>query len=407
MNSIETNKITLKMYNSDFQLVELTEILENESWKGKSRLWGDKAHRISSYVAMFSPAFANYFIENYSNEEDIVLDTFSGRGTTLLESRLNNRVAYAIDLNPFAFVLSKAKAESFKIEDILKRIDELESFYNLSNKKYKWNKDLEIYYSKHNLNQISFIKEKLGLNWEKLNSIDNFILAIILGIMHGPMRKNGDSLYLSLSMSNHTSMSKNYVKRFSEKNNLKRPKDNVFEKIRIRAKNILLRSKFSNNNAIVKYGNALEIDKYFPKIKPKLIFTSPPYLNIINYTSQNWIKMWLLGFDTKEDNKKIGLNDNHQILEYTNFMKKYLQNISKISSKETNIILVIGDVKKSNNYYSFEDIWSKIKTSVPELYIEKIYIDFINQKHKATNSMGKKAGKATRIDKIYVFKKYD
>jgi len=105
--------------------------------------------------------------------------------------------------------------------------------------------------------------------------------------MHGPMRKGGKSIYFSLSMSNHTSMSVNYVKKYALKHNLKKPEDDsIFEKIKNRAIYILKKSKYSDNIAQVKLGNALEINKYFD-IKPKLIFTSPPYLNLINYTKQN------------------------------------------------------------------------------------------------------------------------
>ncbi|ATZ19067.1 type II R/M system DNA methylase [Williamsoniiplasma somnilux] len=400
---MDSNIVIKESYNLNFKLIKSLDLTSEvkENWKNKSRMWGDKTHRISSYVAMFSPALANYFIKEYSEENDIILDTFSGRGTTLLQARLDNRKAYAIDLNPFAYVLSKSKSRSFKIQDILSRINELEEEYNKSFNNYKWNKDLEIYYSRHNLKQISFIKEKLGLKWHSLSEIDNYILAITLGIMHGPMRKNGETLYLSLHMSNHTSMSKNYVKKYAKEKKLKKPKDNVFEKIKNRAKFIILKSKYSDNVGIVKYGNALEIYNYFPNLKPKLVFTSPPYLNIINYTNQNWLKMWLLGFDTKEKNKSIGLNDDCKLYEYKNFMKSYLLNISKISSINTTIILVIGDVRNS----SFKDIWSEIKEGVPELVIKEIYIDPIKQTNKATNSMGSKAGKATRIDRIYVFKK--
>ncbi|WFG95601.1 hypothetical protein M1771_05720 [Spiroplasma citri] len=45
------------------------------------------------------------------------------------------------------------------------------------------------------------------------------------------MRKTGKSIYLSLSMSNHTSMSANYVKNYALKHNLIKPEDNVFDKI--------------------------------------------------------------------------------------------------------------------------------------------------------------------------------
>ncbi len=56
--------------------------------------------------------------------------------------------------------------------------------------------------------------------------------------------------------------------------------------------------------------------------------------------------MWMLGFNTKENNKNIKLDDCHSINEYKNFMLQYLSNISEICDKKSTIVLVIGDVKK-------------------------------------------------------------
>lgn len=377
------------------------------TWKEYNRLWGDSVHRICSYVAMFSPSLANYFIEQYSNKNDIVLDTFSGRGTTVLESRLLERKTYGIDLNPFAYVLSKAKSKSFKLEDVLNRIRYWEEKYKKSKKNFlkDIHPNLKIYYSDKNLKQLSFIKENLGLNYQTLLPLDNFILAITLGLMHGPMRKNGETIYFSLGMSNHTSMAPNYVKNYALKHNLKKSEDNIFDKIYNRSIHVLKKAKFSDNDAEIKIGNALDISRYFT-ITPKLIFTSPPYLNLINYTKQNWIKMWMLGFNNDEENKKIGLDDKHNFNNYELFMEKYLLEISKISNIETSIILVIGDANnKRINYNSeyFESMWERLKYKVP-LVLTEIYTDRINQKKKATSSLGTKSGRATRLDKIYVFK---
>ncbi|MGL4768787.1 MAG: hypothetical protein ACRCW6_00990 [Mycoplasmoidaceae bacterium] len=67
--------------------------------------------------------------------------------------------------------------------------------------------------------------------------------------------------------------------------------------------------------------------------------------------------------------------------------------------------MVIGDVKRNDRLYSFENMWKEIRYEIPQLIIEEIFIDNIKQNNKATNSMGSRAGKATRVDKIYVFKK--
>ncbi|ATZ20844.1 DNA methyltransferase [Mesoplasma coleopterae] len=400
--------IKYNLYDENFEIVKEEYLNYSETWKNKSRIWGDQTHRLCSYVAMFPPSLANFFITKYTNENDVILDTFSGRGTTILESRLMNRKAYANDLNPFAFVLSKSKTKSFNTQEIFKRVDQLERRYQNYNKKtLKLEKDLQIYFSDKNLKQITFLKYELGKKWKDLDDIDNFILAIFLGILHGPMKKNGDSIYLSLSMSNHTSMSKKYVQKYAQDNNLKKPSFNIFDKVKNRAEKIIINSKYEKNEACVKYGNALEVDKIFPNLNPKLVITSPPYLNIINYTNQNWLKMWVLGYDNRHDNKEIGLDDSHNLLNYKNFMSKYLWKISKIISKEGKIVLVIGDVFQNGKNYSFEDIWKEIRKDFLDLYLKEIYVDKIEQNYKSTNSMGSKAGKATKVEKIYVFEKID
>lgn len=384
----------------------ITSLPKEDTWKKYSRLWGDQMHRICSYVAMFPPSLANFFIENFSEENDIVLDTFSGRGTTLLQARILNRQAYAIDLNPFAYVLSRAKSQSFKIENVLKRIGYWEKKYFSSNLDINIHDviydDLRVFYSDKNLHQLIFLKKNLGEKYNKISAIDNFILAITLGIMHGPMRKNGYSIYFSLGMSNHTSMSVNYVKKYSAKHNLKKPEDNIFEKICNRASYILKKSKYYENHAQVKLGDALQVRKYFD-IKPKLIFTSPPYLNLINYTKQNWIKMWMLGFDSNQENDDIKLDDRHGLITYKMFMTNYLLEIAKICDEKTSVILVIGDARNKKVFNFFDIMWDEIKKDVPFI-LKEYYSDEIIQEKKATNSLGKKAGKATRVDKMYIFK---
>jgi len=176
---IDTNIVLYNDLRNNF----IVKLPKQETWKKYSRVWGDSMHRICSYVAMFSPSLADYFIKKYSKDNDIVLDTFSGRGTTLLQARLLGRQTYAIDLNPFAYVLSQAKSQSFKINEILERVKYWEEKYNNSKIDSLENiqQELKIYYSEKNLHQLLFIKENLGKNYSILSQVDNFILAIWSG----------------------------------------------------------------------------------------------------------------------------------------------------------------------------------------------------------------------------------
>ena len=69
-------------------------------WTNKNDF--DSFHSLCSYLGAFPPSLASYFIKYFTDENDLVFDPFSGRGTTILESRLLNRNSFGSDLNPVA-----------------------------------------------------------------------------------------------------------------------------------------------------------------------------------------------------------------------------------------------------------------------------------------------------------------
>ncbi|NOQ50341.1 MAG: hypothetical protein GQ557_01580, partial [Mycoplasmataceae bacterium] len=106
----------------------MNELSLKDDVKGRS-----KFHAISSYLAMFPKETPSKYIEQYSNEGDLIYDPFSGRGTTLLEARVLNRTAIGNDLNPLAYVISRTRINKLKEGEIYSRIDDLEFQFNLIN----------------------------------------------------------------------------------------------------------------------------------------------------------------------------------------------------------------------------------------------------------------------------------
>src|SRR5690348_15508902 len=79
-------------------------------------------HAICPYFAMFPESFVRKNVLAWSKRNDIVLDPFSGRGTTVFESLLDGRRALGCDTNPVAFCLSRAKADPPTLSEILERL---------------------------------------------------------------------------------------------------------------------------------------------------------------------------------------------------------------------------------------------------------------------------------------------
>jgi len=81
----------------------------NYSWNYRGENTKTHTHGIHSYPAMFIPQVARRLLETYSKNGDTVCDIFCGSGSALVESKLTERNAYGIDLNPLAISIAKAK----------------------------------------------------------------------------------------------------------------------------------------------------------------------------------------------------------------------------------------------------------------------------------------------------------
>ena len=91
--------------------LELQELAIAPEWKTQQRLWGHSLHPMCSYLASFPAALAHAFIARYSRSGDVVLDPFSGRGTTPLQACAEGRIGVGNDLNPFAHLLTASKVD--------------------------------------------------------------------------------------------------------------------------------------------------------------------------------------------------------------------------------------------------------------------------------------------------------
>jgi len=60
-------------------------------------------HGYHRYPAKFIPQIVSRLIEKYTKEGDLVVDSFGGCGTTLVESKVMCRSSIGVDINPVLF----------------------------------------------------------------------------------------------------------------------------------------------------------------------------------------------------------------------------------------------------------------------------------------------------------------
>ena len=85
-------------------------------------------HNIHRYSGKFIPQIAGKVIELLTNPQDLILDSYMGSGTTLLEAALRGRNSIGVDINPLAVLISKVKTTVVTSDDLTELSDMLIPF---------------------------------------------------------------------------------------------------------------------------------------------------------------------------------------------------------------------------------------------------------------------------------------
>src|SRR5712691_7206483 len=127
-------------------------------WHTASPRWGHAMHTMCSYHGMFPAKVAHYFIQRYSRPGDVVLDPFSGRGTVPLQARVEGRRAISNDLNPLAYVLSRAKSSPPSWSAVEASLSNLEKRYRrTAQSEPDVSSDIRMLYHPNTLRQIWYL----------------------------------------------------------------------------------------------------------------------------------------------------------------------------------------------------------------------------------------------------------
>jgi DNA methylase len=414
--------------------VALPAIAIAPEWKAQQRLWGHSFHPMCSYLASFPAALAHAFIARYSRPGDVVLDPFSGRGTTPLQACAEGRIGVGNDLNPFAHLLTASKVEPATRAAAMTRLSGLRLGWRASSAGWTALAErvvidpqgvgipaagsgtgathpgtetvpLEVALAFHpeTLGQLLFVRSSLRL----ADRTDRFLAAAITGILHGK-----SASYLSELMPNTFSMAPRYVRDFAARTAFASPRRDVFDGLSGKVDR-LFRQRAPSTEGIALLGDARDVA---PRTRAalrargrpdraRLVVTSPPYLRVVKYGYYNWLRTWFLGFDAKAIDA--ALDDAHHREPYLAFLRDVLAGLRPALTDDAVVVLVIGDVETDRGRRIrggvglAERVWEQ--AAEPEGYrLAGVALDDVAAVRKMTKLWGDEAGRATKTDRILV-----
>jgi hypothetical protein len=327
-------------------------------------------HRLHPYLGKFIPQLVEFFLKRNFNQDDIILDPFSGSGTTLVESNILGIDSIGIELSKFNCLITKVKVQDYdlallerEILDIMKKTQEFskgnknnKSLSEIVTNKTKYFADseyLNTWFAKNSLKELLFY----------LNQIQNYTyqdaLKIILTrsarsarlVPHFELTRAEEPIYKPYYCHKHgrmcvpidnaikfiTRYSFDTIRRVEEFSKLKTPKKALI--LHGDSKTIDIRKAFRN-----------QFDGNFNK-EITGIFTSPPYVGLIDYHDQHRYAYELLNMPLN-GHMEIGTKSNgtgkSAQRRYQEDIIKSLVNLRKQIADNVKVFFVVND---KNNLY--------------------------------------------------------
>ena len=314
----------------------------NEFWTSRQR----QAHSLHevSYRACFKPQLPRFFIERLTDEGDLVLDPFMGRGTTVIESVLLNRRAAGNDINPLSPMLVTPRVKPPAMSDIEKRLAELDLAAVAEPPE-----ELLTFYHPDTLQELCGLRAVLAGSNEH---VDRWIRMTATNRLTGHS-KGFFSVY-TLPPNQAVTVARQRL--INEKRN-QQPEYRDVRRLILRKSRSLLKDVTPENlESFDKFGPSLNTGVgsadqlvHLDDESVSLVVTSPPFLDVVQYATDNWLRCWFNGIEAAE----IPIWNFRTVDEWQAAMTRVFSELRRVLKPGGHVAFEVGEVK--NGKVKLED----------------------------------------------------
>ena len=308
----------------------------NEYWTSRQR----QAHSLHeiSYRACFKPQLPRFFIERLTQPGDAIYDPFMGRGTTPMEAFLLGRRPLGNDINPLSRVLLQPRLKPPKIKQIENRLNEID----LSQAKEEYD-GLLAFFHEDTLREIISLKEYL-LKREESGEIDN-VDAWIRMVAINRLTGHSQGFFSVYTLPPNQAVSIKRQERINAERNQIPEYREIKSRIIKKSKSLLKDWKVLESSDVDLSGILTTEDSRFASgiedSSAQLVVTSPPFLDVVNYQSDNWMRCWFIGIDSSN----INISQLKGIEEWEATMVGVLTDLRRIVKPGGHIAFEVGEVR--------------------------------------------------------------
>lgn len=313
----------------------------NEFWTAKQRQ-ASSLHEVS-YRACFKPQLPRFFIERLTRPGDIVYDPFMGRGTTPVEAALLGRIPWGNDINPLSLTFTQPRLRPPTLEEIKARLLAIDLADH-----DEFPKDLLVFYHPNTLREICALKKHfLGASASRrrvpMNPTDAWLRMVALNRLTG----HSPGFFSVYTLPPNQAVSVASQRRINAKRRQTPPRRDVIKLILKKSKQLLrdvtpeVRHTLASVAGQARFTNSpAAATRKLPANSVSLVVTSPPFLDVVQYADDNWLRCWFLGIDPES----VALTVPRKLEAWATAMTGVLHELHRVLKPGGHVAFEVGEV---------------------------------------------------------------
>jgi hypothetical protein len=315
-------------------------VFVNEFWTSKQRA-ASSLHEVS-YRACFKPQLPRFFIERLTAANDTIYDPFLGRGTTMIEAALLDRHVAGCDINPLSSILTAPRLRPPTVREVRERLAMVDWNYH-----GELNQELLTFYHQDTLLEICALRSHLmRRNGTHANSdVDAWIRMVATNRLTG----HSPGFFSVYTLPPNQALTPKRQQKINEMRQQTPPRRSVPDLIIRKTESLLESVSESDRSRLHKAASdAVLLTRsadHTPEIKNNsvdLIVTSPPFLDVVDYATDNWLRCWFNGIDES----KIGIWTFRKPEEWATAMQRVFRELRRVLKRGGYVAFEVGEVRR-------------------------------------------------------------
>ncbi len=310
----------------------------NEFWTSKQRA-AHSLHEIS-YRACFKPQLPRFFVERLTQPGEVVYDPFMGRGTTLLESALLGRTSWGCDLNPLCAALVRPRLAPPTVDAVAERLRAI-----CFDADVEQPKPLSVFYHPVTLREICSLRHYLSVRRSDgdFDAMDGWIQMVALNRLTG----HSAGFFSVYTLPPNQAVSVESQRKINTRLKQTPPRREVSRLILAKTASLLSDCTENQSHLLADIGMKARLLVGDAERSPELaddsvalVVTSPPFLNVVDYAADNWLRNWFLGVSSDS----VPLATHPRLSDWQGKMRRVFGELHRLLRPGGHVAFEVGEV---------------------------------------------------------------